>query len=45
MTDDPGMPLWRKRLFVLMARTEVDPADDMSLPGERTIVVASEVTL
>jgi len=45
VTDDPGMPLWRKRLFVLMARTEVDPADDMSLPGERTIVVASEVTL
>lgn len=45
VTDDPEMPLWRKRLFVLMARTEVDPADDMSLPGERTIVIASEVTL
>ena len=45
VTDDPEMPPWRKRLFVLMARTEVDPADDMSLPGERTIVIASEVTL
>ena len=45
VTDDPEMPLWRKRLFVLMARTEVDPADDMSLPGERTIVIVSEVTL
>jgi len=45
VTHDPEMPLWRKRLFVLMARTEVDPAEDMSLPGERTVVIASEVTL
>ena len=45
VTNDPEMPLWRKRLFVMMARTEVDPADDMCLPGERTVVIASEVTL
>jgi KUP system potassium uptake protein len=45
VTNEPGMPLWRKRLFVIMARTEVDPADDMCLPGERTAVIASEVTL
>ncbi|MGO9487535.1 MAG: potassium transporter Kup [Solirubrobacteraceae bacterium] len=45
VTNDPGMPVWRKRLFVLMARTEIDPAEDMSLPGERTVVIASEVTL
>ena len=45
VTNEPEMPLWRKRLFVIMARTEVDPADDMCLPGERTAVITSEVTL
>ena len=45
VTRDPGMAQWRKRLFMLMARGEVDPADDMSLPSERTVVVASEVDL
>jgi KUP system potassium uptake protein len=45
VTDEPGMAQWRKRLFVVMAQTAVDPADDMSLPGERTVVIASQVTL
>ncbi len=45
VTNEPEMPLWRKRLFVILARTEVDPADDMCLPGERTVVIASQVTL
>jgi len=45
VTDEPGMTRWRKRLFVVMTHTEVDPADDMSLPGERTVVIASQVTL
>jgi len=45
VTNEPEMPLWRKRLFVILARTEVDPADDMCLPGERTAVITSEVTL
>jgi KUP system potassium uptake protein len=45
VTDEPGMARWRKRLFVVMAHTAVDPADDMSLPGERTVVIASQVTL
>ncbi len=45
VTTAPGMAQWRKRLFVVMAHTAVDPADEMSLPGERTVVIASQVTL
>jgi K+ transporter len=39
------MPQWRKRLYVVMAHTAADPADEMALPGERTAVVSLQVTL
>ena len=45
VTKAPGMALWRKRLYVVMAHSAVDLADEMSLPGERTVVIASQVTL
>ena len=45
VNDAAGMAQWRKRLYVVMAHTAVDPADEMSLPGERTVVVASQVAL
>ena len=45
VTKAPGMPQWRKRVFVVMEHTAVDSADDMFLPGERTVVIASQVTL
>lgn len=45
VTNEPGMAHWQKKLYVAMAHTEVDPADEMSLPGERTVVIASQVTL
>jgi KUP system potassium uptake protein len=45
VTDAPGRAQWRKRLFVVMTHTAVDPADAMSLPGERTVVITSQVTL
>jgi KUP system potassium uptake protein len=45
VSDAPGMAQWRKRLYLVMAHTAVDPADEMSLPGERTVVIASEVAL
>ena len=45
LTTDPEMPQWRKRLYVVMAHTAADPADEMALPGERTAVVSSQVTL
>ena len=45
ITNEPGMAQWRKRLFVVMSHTAVDPADDMHLPGERTVVIASQVLL
>jgi hypothetical protein len=35
----------RKRLFVLMAHTAVDSGGEMSLPGERTVIIALQVTL
>jgi KUP system potassium uptake protein len=43
--DTAGMARWRKRLYVVMDHTAVDPTDEMSLPGERTVVIASEVAL
>jgi KUP system potassium uptake protein len=45
VTDEPGMSQWRKKLYVVMSHTAVDPADEMRLPGERTVVIASQVTL
>jgi KUP system potassium uptake protein len=43
VSDVPGMAQWRKQLYLVMAHTAADPADEMSLPGERTVVIASEV--
>jgi KUP system potassium uptake protein len=45
VTNAPGMAQWRKKLFVVMTHTAVDPADEMFLPGERTVVITSQVTL
>ena len=45
VSDTPGMAQWRKRLYLVMAHTAVDAADELSLPGERTVVIASQVAL
>jgi KUP system potassium uptake protein len=45
VTNEPGMAHWQKKLYLGMAHTEVDAADQMSLPGERTVVIASQVIL
>jgi KUP system potassium uptake protein len=40
-----GMPLWRKRLFVAIARNAASPIDYFSLPDERTVTVSSDIEL
>ncbi len=40
---DPGMPLWRKRLFLATSGITADAADYFRLPRERTVVVGSRI--
>jgi len=42
-TREPGMALWRKRLFVGLARNSADPVQYFGLPEERTVVMGSHV--
>ena len=39
----PGMKLWRKNLFIMMARNAASPIDHFGLPGDRTVVMGSQV--
>src|SRR4051794_307176 len=41
----PGMALWRKRLFIAIARNAASPVPYFHLPDDRTIVMASHVEL
>jgi KUP system potassium uptake protein len=43
--NDPGMPRWRKRLFVIMARNSSSPIDHFGLPGNRTVLSGSQIAL
>jgi KUP system potassium uptake protein len=42
-TRAPGMALWRKRLFVALARNTSNPAAYFRLPDDRTVVMGSHV--
>jgi KUP system potassium uptake protein len=42
-TDAPGMKRWRKKLFVAMARNAASPIEAFCLPGERTVMMGSQV--
>jgi KUP system potassium uptake protein len=44
-TRAPGMPRWRKRLFVAIARNAASPIDYFGLPDERTVTVSSDIEL
>jgi KUP system potassium uptake protein len=44
-TRAPGMPRWRKRLFVAIARNAASPIDYFGLPDERTVTVSSSIEL
>jgi KUP system potassium uptake protein len=41
----PGMALWRKRLFIAIARNASSPVPYFHLPDDRTIVMASHIEL
>ncbi|MGZ6259075.1 MAG: potassium transporter Kup [Candidatus Limnocylindrales bacterium] len=44
-TRAPGMAMWRKKLFVLIARNAANPVAYFGLPDDRTIVMASHIEL
>jgi KUP system potassium uptake protein len=44
-TDAPGMPRWRKRLFIAMARNSSSPIEHFGLPWDRTVTSGSQITL
>ena len=44
-TKAPGMAMWRKKLFVAIARNAANPVAYFGLPDDRTIVMASHIEL
>jgi KUP system potassium uptake protein len=44
-TRAPGMVRWRKALFIALSRNAAGPADHFRLPGDRTVVMGSQVDL
>jgi KUP system potassium uptake protein len=45
VTKAPGMPIWQKKLFVLLANNAAVTADQFRLPRDRTVDVGSQITL
>jgi KUP system potassium uptake protein len=44
-TRAPGMALWRKRLFIVLARNAANPVVYFGLPVDRTVVMGAQVDL
>ncbi|HSP39665.1 MAG TPA: potassium transporter Kup [Frankiaceae bacterium] len=44
-TKSPGMPRWRKALFVTLAHNAADPAAYFGLPRDRTVTMGSDVDI
>ena len=44
-TERPGMPLWRERLFVLIARNAVRANTFFKIPPERVVELGMQVEL
>jgi KUP system potassium uptake protein len=44
-TRAPGMRMWRKRLFVAMARNAADPVEYFGLPMNRTVVMGAHIEI
>jgi KUP system potassium uptake protein len=40
-----GMPPWRKKLFIAMARNATSPIDAFGLPSDRTVMTGSQVAI
>jgi KUP system potassium uptake protein len=45
LTKDPGMRLWRKRLFLGLANNAATPAEYFGLPEPGTVVMGSQVDI
>jgi KUP system potassium uptake protein len=43
-SDDPTMPRWRKRLFLLLAHNAASPTGYFNLPEDRTVSMGATVT-
>ncbi len=41
--EGPGMPQWRKRLFVSTSSITADAADYFNLPRDRTVIMGSQI--
>jgi KUP system potassium uptake protein len=37
--------MWRKKLFIAMARNAASPIDHFRLPSERTVMMGSQIAL
>jgi KUP system potassium uptake protein len=44
-TRAPGMPQWRKKLFIALSRNEADLVQYFALPDERTVTMGSLIEL
>jgi KUP system potassium uptake protein len=44
-TPEPGLPVWRKKLFVAIARNTADAAEWFVLPRDRTITLGGSIPL
>ncbi len=44
-SDSPGMPRWRKNLFIAMARNASSAIEHFGLPTDRTVILGSQVPL
>jgi KUP system potassium uptake protein len=42
-SDRPGIPQWRKRLFITMAHNAANPTDYFKLPIGRTVIMGAQV--
>jgi KUP system potassium uptake protein len=44
-SDDKSMAMWRKKLFIGMARNAANAADYFALPGDRVVTTGSQIEL
>jgi K+ transporter len=44
-TAAPGLPAWRKKLFIAMWRNQAGPSAYFGLPEEQTVTMASLIEL
>jgi KUP system potassium uptake protein len=44
-SDAPPLRMWRKKLFITMARNASSPIDAFGLPSDRTVMMGSQIAL